>query len=494
MGVTRKLIKGGAWLTLANVVSKISSAFTLPVLARLLGPEGLGIYSVVFSLAQSAQGFSSLGAEVVMHRDGAQYETIGKDTVGRLFGVGMTLVCIVSLALGVGTWVFKRQLAAYWLGQPEVEQWIGAAAVLIVLQPFGNIPLLFLASLQDFRAYALRSSLGIVSGSACTVALTWGLGLRGAVLGLILSIALQIIWSYLIVRSVLKAKEVRLRIDRFWEVSRHILKSGFPYYFGNTLIGNLAIIPVLGVVSLYGGLEQLGFLRVAQSLAAIIGFIPSAIAPAAISYLSASSVDDVASYNNLKSVHLRSVWILLLVLTSPACLLLPFIINILYGSAYQQTYTLSWLSLWLSLLVGVNAVLVQYLLVAGKTVKIAWISTLGVASFVVSALILVPRYKALGFLLAQIIGQFVGLPFVVYPAVIGMDSKSLKKLRYLTFITVLALIWTFCIPFLKLNSFATLALACVSTAIIGVSIYMKILHPSERLILKDYGYSILQMK
>jgi O-antigen/teichoic acid export membrane protein len=450
MSAIAKLIKGGAWLTLANVVSKLASALVLPVLARLLGPQALGIYSIVFSLAQSAQGFSSLGADVAMHRNGAQYQTIGTEAVGRLFGVGLSLICLVSAVTGLGVWFFRDPLAQHWLGQPEVTPWLGAAALLIVLQPFSNIPLLFLASLQDFRAYALRSSVEMVFASALVVLLAWKFELAGAVLGLVVAKIAQIPWSYFVAKPVLQARGIRLRIDQFLREAQSILKFGFPYYCGNTLLGSLVGLPLMGLVSQYGGLEELGYLRVAQSMAALIGFIPSAIAPAAISYLSASSVDNNQSYQYLKSVHLRGVWALLLVPTSAVCLILPDVINWLFGSAYQQATVLSWLSLWISALAGVVSVLVQYLLVAGKTVRVAWASLLGVIFWILAAFIFVPQYRALGFLIAQSIGQIVGLLVVLRPAIVDFDIKDVFLLANFLTATFLLFIWSLILLLLSL--------------------------------------------
>jgi O-antigen/teichoic acid export membrane protein len=391
MSAISKLAKGGAWLTLASAISKLTSVAVIPILARLLGPQGLGIYNIVFALSQSAQGFSSLGVDVAMQRNGAQHKTIGTESVGRLFGVGLTITCFVSAVTGLGVWLFREPLAKYWLGQPAVTSWLGLAAIVVVLQPFGNIPLLFLSSLQEFRAYALRSSLSVVFSGVLTVLLAWRMGLGGALLGMVLAEAVQIIWSYLIVKPVLNVRGIRLRCDHFWQELQSILKLGFPYYLGNTLLGSLVGLPLMGLVSQYGGLEQLGYLKVAQSMSALIGFIPNAIAPATISYLSASTVD-----NNqyLKSVHLRSVGILLLVPTGLVCLILPNLINFLFGASYQQATLLSWLSLWVSALTGITSVLVQYLVVAGKTVRVAYASLIGVICLISVAFLLVPHYGA----------------------------------------------------------------------------------------------------
>ena len=428
MSAITKLIKGSAWLTIASVVSKFASFIALPILARLLGPQGLGIYNIVFSLAQSGQGFSGLGVEVALQRNGAQYKTIGTEAVGRLFGVGLILICSVSAMTGLGIWFFREPLAEHWLGQPSITPWLGLTAILITLQPFSNVPLLFLASLQEFRAYALRSSLEIVFSSIITVLLAWKMGLSGALIGMIIAAISRIFWSYLIVKPVLQFREIHLRCDHFWQELQSILKFGFPYYLGNTLLGSLVGLPLMGLVSQYGGLEQLGYLRVAQSMAALIGFIPSAIAPAAISYLSASSVDDKESYQYLKSVHVRGVWILLLVPTGLVCLILPDMINLLFGAAYQQATILSLLSLWISALAGVTSVLIQYLVVAGKTVRVGYSSLLGVTCWVLAAFVLVPRYSALGFLVSQAIGQLVGCLYILNPSLSDLTREDISSL------------------------------------------------------------------
>ena len=92
-----------------------------------------------------------------MERNGSQHKTVGTEAVGRLFGVGLTIVVTVNTLVALAIYAWREPLARHWLGQVNVTDWLGAAAVLICLQPLGNIPLIFLASLQNFRAYALRT-------------------------------------------------------------------------------------------------------------------------------------------------------------------------------------------------------------------------------------------------------------------------------------------------------------------------------------------------
>jgi len=457
----------------------------LPALARLLGPEGLGTYSVVFSLTQSTQGICGIGAEVALQRNGAQHETTGAEAAGRLFGVGFFMVSVTSAVAGLIVWIFRAQLAQHWLGQPKISSWLGAAAILIVLQPLGTIPLLFLAGLQDFRAYALRSSVGVVFGAAVTVTLAWSFGLRGAIWGMILSAVGQIMWSYFIVKPVLAQKGIHLTLTHFWDEVRSIFRLGFPYYYGNTLLPLLAVLPLMGLVSKYGGLSQLGYLRVAQSLASIIGFIPTAIAPAAISYLSASWIRDPKAYQYLRFVHLRTVWIILLVFTGPVSLLLPLIIRVLYGTAYTQAYILCWLCLWMYVLIGIVTVMVQYLVVAGKTLRTAWVSTLGTVGFAITALILVPRYQGLGFLIAQVVGQLIGLPHVGLPVIREMEKHERSLLRNLTILTGLSLGITLLITLAGLSQMATVALSISLVSVMSLLVFITVLESREQNSLRD---------
>lgn len=467
MSATKALIKGGAWLAFAEFISKIASALSLPVLARLLGPESFGIYSVIFSLALSAQNISGLGVDIAMHRNGAQHKIIGTEAVGRLFGVGLSLVCLTSTIIGVSILLFHKELANNWLGKPEVAPWLALTSIVIVLQPFGNIPLLFLASLHAFRAYALRSSVSNILGNLVLVFFTWHFKLLGAVSGLISIAIIQIFWNYLVAKPVLRENRIKLRVDRFFEQSRFILKFGFPYYFGITLLGSFATLPLMGLVSQYGGLEELGYLRSAESVGALIGFIPAAIAPAAISYLSAATGSNQSS--RLKSIHIRTVWSVVLLSAGTLCIPLPSIVNFLFGAAYEKALNLAWFQLWLTLVVCITSVVIQRLVADGKTLKVCFASSLGVICFVLSAMYLVPQHKALGFLMAKMISQLAILLCTIYPAIL-IDTKSsdLLLLINLTTLTFLLFTWTRIISDFHLTPIMTYIVAgltCVSAAI-----------------------------
>jgi O-antigen/teichoic acid export membrane protein len=490
MSEITELIKSNAWLSLASIVSRSTSALALPILARLLGPKSLGIYNIVISLAQAVQGFSGLGIEIALQRNGAKHQTIGTEAVGRLFGVSLTLVCITSTITSLGILFFRQTLADRWLVEPSMADWLGIAGIVALLQPLGTVPLLFLAGLQNFRAYAIRSSLGLIFSNIVTVIFAYYFGLQGAIAGLIISTFCQIIWSYIIVKPVLKANGIYLRTDNFRLEMSSILKFSLPYYLGTHLLYSSIDLPLMGLVSNYSGVESLGYIRAAQMMASLISFIPLSTAPSAISHLSAS-VESGNRSEYLKSVHLRIVWIFLLLSTSIICLFLPNLMIWLFGASYQPAIILAWLFLWSSVLTGISSVFIQYLTVAGKTIAIGWISAAAAFAWVFTAVILIPKYGALGFMLSYIFSSIIEVVLFACSEINTFKIEDLYLLKNLTLVTGFLFLWSSIVFFFPSSGFLTIVLTLAIIALSSIFIFSRSLHREENLKMNNFLQSSL---
>ncbi len=485
MSEITELIKSNAWLSFASIVSRLTSALALPILARLLGPKSLGIYNIVISLAQTVQGFSGLGIEIALQRNGAKHQTIGTEAVGRLFGVSLALTCLTSAITSFGILCFRQALADSWLVEPGMADWLGVAGIVALLQPLGTVPLLFLAGLQNFRAYAVRSSLGLIFSNIITVISAWYFGLQGAIAGLVISTFCQIIWSYIIVKPILKVNGIYLRIDHFRSEMYSILKFSLPYYLGTHLLYSSIDLPLMGLVSNYSGVESLGYIRSAKMMASLVGFIPLSTAPSAISHLSAS-IETGSSSEYLKSVHLRIVWIFLLLSTSIICLFLPDLMIWLFGPSYQPAIILAWLFLWSSVLTGISSVLIQYLTVAGKTISIGWISATAAFAWVLTAIALIPKYGALGFMLSYVLSSIIEVLLFVYSEVNTFKIEDLYLLKNLTLITGFLFSWSSIIFFFDFSGSPAIILTLVVIILSSTFIFAHSFHYEENLRIKNF--------
>lgn len=431
MSQKRQFLKSTSWLTAGNVFAKLISAVALPVLARILGPEQLGMYNFVTTTAQSGQSFMTLGTDVAMHRNGARVGELGNDAIGRLFGVGLSFTAVVGLATGTLLYLLRDPLSHVLLGHGGAGGWMAVAGLIIALQPLGVTPMLFMASLQEFRGYALRTILMLLLGNILTIVLAAVRGLDGAIAAAVLSALLQGVLSYLFVAPLLRRRGIRLRFDGYGRELRAMLSFGFPYYFGNTLLGSVVGIPIMGMLAKSGSMHDLGYLRVAQSMNSIISFIPSIIGPAVITHLTVSSGQQDAAYREMRSGHLRIVWMFLLIATTGFSLLMPVVIVPLFGETYRAAAVPSSILLWLGLMMGITTALVQQLLVSGRTVLIGTSSTSGVLLWLAASMWMIPAYTFNGYIGALIIGQGAGTVIVLTAYFLESRMEERRTMRLL---------------------------------------------------------------
>lgn len=452
----KEFFKGSFWVVLANVVTRFAGFITLPLLARLLGPANLGLYSLVQNTVQTGDGLARLGIDAAMHRNGSQYETMGTKAVGRLFGVGACLMIGSGTLIAIGVWVARNALALNWLGEPRVEPWLGLTALIVILTTISNPPWVYLVALHAFRTYSLRTSVVSIAGAILTLSLAWFFGLTGALGGLGLTALIQAVWGWWLTLPVLHEKGIRLRCDRFFSETRSILGFGLPFYVSNFL-SSFITLPLLGYVSRTGGIEQLGYLRVAQSLSQLISFLPTAIAPVLVSNLSASLATDVQGYQRLKSLHLRTLWACILIFSISVCFSLDALIWKLFGSTYADAVLLSRMTIWMAAITSIASIFSQYVISSGNTRLIAVIQTIGLLITFGVALTLIPTYSSLGLLSGQISGAAFTLIAYIKPALKDIHPSDRIHLWCLAGLSLNLIATTFLLPLAVENSWLLLA-------------------------------------
>ncbi|MBL0174112.1 MAG: lipopolysaccharide biosynthesis protein [Ignavibacteria bacterium] len=485
MSQKRKFLKSTSWLTAGNIVAKLISAVAIPILARILGPERLGAYNFVTSTAQSGMSFMTLGTDVAMHRNGARVAELGPEAVGRLFGVGISFTAAVGALTGLLLYLLREPLSVLLLGDSGSGGWLAVAGLIIAIQPLGITPLLLMASLQEFRGYAMRTILLLLLGNALTIGLAAMRGLDGAIQAAVGTAVLQVFLNYLFVSPLLRRHGIRLRFDNYWSELRSMLRFGFPYYFGNTLLGSLVGIPIMGLLVKSGSLHDLGYLRVAQSMSGIIGFIPATIGPAVITHLMASSVLEEAQYHAMRFGHMRMVWVFLLLATTAFSMLMPVLIVPLFGESYRYAVLPSSIMLWLGLLGGVTTALIQQLLVAGKTFLIGAASTAGVTAWVLLALWLIPLFTFNGYLFAQAAGQVVGAVIVLQAYFRNISAKERRGLRLLVGLTLAGGLMSFAAILTIDRSWILISISAAVSAALAAACIRFVILPGERDVLLE---------
>jgi O-antigen/teichoic acid export membrane protein len=477
----KNLLKGSFWIVLATTVARLSGFGVLFILARILTPEGLGMYNLVQTSIQNGDALSRIGVDIAIHRNGSQHGSSGTEATGRLFGVGTILMVGFSVLLAIFLFFNQNLIANKWLTQPKIEPWFNLIALTIVISTLSNPPWLYLVALHSFKIHSIRTSVVSITGAFTTIVLAFFFGLSGAIGGLTVTAIIQVILGWVLASNVLKENNIKLRIDKFISQSRNIFAFGLPFYASNSLSA-LTALPLLGYISSFGGLEQLGFLRVAQSLSQLISFLPAAISPVLISTLSANLVSDPSEYQKIKSLHLRITWTVIMLLSSMICFSLDYVLPILFGSVYNQAILLSRLTIWITVIGSLSAILNQYVVSAGRMRSIMIVQTTGLLIHTALAILLIPIYNSAGLLIAQSVSASFTAIAYIHPALVDIKYSDKKTLFFLLIVNVILIISSVGLPLIIRNNVLILSLdvACFTFAL--SILWMKLFTIEEKMI------------
>lgn len=396
----QSIAKSSFWVTASTVVTRFQGFIVVALLARLLGPADLGLFNLIQSTVTTGDMLSRVGVDAAIHRNGAQHSTIGNKATGRLFGVGACIVVSIGFLISILFWLLREPVAKTWLGEPRAAPWIGLASVSIFLTVLGNPPWFYLLALKVFKLHALRTWIISLVSAVSSVSLAWLFGYSGAMFSVVFVSLIHLLSGWYFTLPILQERDIKLRFDHFLVESRTILGFGLPFYSSNFL-GSFVALPLLGFVSNVGGLEQVGYLRIAQSLTQFVSFLPQAIAPVIISHLSESIANNNDLFQKTKSFHLRSLWSLTLWITLVLSALLDFLIPVLFGSQFSEAILLSKFTIWIGFVATLSGMVSQYLISAGFTRLLGISQTIGLLINLLVALLLIPIYGAVGYLLSQ---------------------------------------------------------------------------------------------
>jgi O-antigen/teichoic acid export membrane protein len=154
--LANQLAKGAVWIAIARWSSLILSMFTLVILARMLGPEGWGIYAAaMIPIALAQPLFDGAFGEGLIRRN-----SLEKGHIDAAFWAGMALAIVIwsIIALAAGP-------IAVLLRAPDAVAVLPALASVLALSAASVVPEALLARDLRLRDQAAAEVLATVIGS-----------------------------------------------------------------------------------------------------------------------------------------------------------------------------------------------------------------------------------------------------------------------------------------------------------------------------------------
>jgi len=322
------LFWGGSLATALSAVCSI-------LVARLLGPELYGVYSISLVVSGFLMLFTDFGVSQAITRFTALYSSRGEQgRVTSLLKTSLAFGLAVSIAVSLAGLALADQLTSLLVGRPDVAHLVRLTLILIVVQPISALLCSALLGLGDMRGYAAVDVVRQAVRASLSPLLALSFGVWGAVVGYVTAYVAGLLASL----ALFYRRYAKVRGSRGPEAGvgeeglKDMLSYGFPLYLSGAL-GSLAAT-VRGVALAHFTTNfEIGNFNAAMNFAVLVTLVSSPIATAlfpAFSKLDSSEARTMFAY----SVKYTSALVI------PAAALVSALsqdlISIVYGDVYSR--------------------------------------------------------------------------------------------------------------------------------------------------------------
>jgi PST family polysaccharide transporter len=395
----RLVLHNSAWLIADKVVRLGLGLLVWLWLARQIGPEAFGQWSLAIAFAALFAVVAGLGLDGVVQRelavDGADVPALlGTAAVLRLAaGISAAALCVAA------AWVMRA-------GQPLIVLLVALNAVVFVLQSSQVVDWLFQARMHN-RPAVVAVNLAFFGATLVRLGL--------------LAIEAPLIWfgATLVLEASLSAallmwaarsdgmSPARWRFDA--AAARHLLKQSWPLLASGMAVIVYMRIDQIMLAAMIGD-EAVGQFSAALRLSEAWYFVPAAILSAAFPAMLARRRDGREAYERyLQQLYDLTAWlgIAVAVIVSFAG---AWLVDLLYGAAYDEAAHVLQVQTWAGVAVAMSYVHGKWLLAEGLQRMGLVYTLIGCAANLALNAWLIPRHGAVGAAYATLVAQVGVLP------------------------------------------------------------------------------------
>lgn len=363
--VAKASTKSSFYLFLGQTSSTIIMAIASILIARLLGPENYGLYTVALIVPSLLIPISDLGISQALTKFSAQLRSEGKERkVASLIKTGIIFKLLLSIILSVALFLLSEGIASYVLKRPHIALFIRLGSLYLLGQAVLQTVKSTYVGLDETEKCGLLMNVQAVTKTlASPVLILLGLGVVGAILGagLGLLLASGIGISLLLLRTTpaLHQRSHGENID-FSQGLRLMTAYGMPLYISLLLFTFLSQYRSFILAFLASDVE-IGNYSTAMNFSFLITLLTYPITESLFPAFSKLTIEkDRSSVEKMFRLSVKYTSLLVIPASLALSVLSQEFIYILYGAqfglapTYLALYTLSFLCAGLGTLVLSN--------------------------------------------------------------------------------------------------------------------------------------------
>lgn len=402
--ISVSLARGALYTYASMVLLKAILLINSVVIARWLGPENLGIYSILSQILNFAIAFGLFGLPLAAGRSVAECDRKDKKALETMIPSLLIFSLATAALISALLFAFSGRLAVGVYGEPRLVPLIRIGALAVFISLFGGVLRSVLQGLQKIVVLArLNVAIG-VAGAILTLLLVMNFTLTGVVIRDASVAALSAAALAVTLWKVCGSSGLSLSPVFSPASIRSVFVLAWPVFLGSVLMygGDLFIRSYL---VLECGFERAGFFSISDNFFQMVYFIPQAIAMPMLPIITGMHS---AEPHNLPR-HAASVIKLTGAIALPAATALALAsgpaVKFLYGEIYSGSLTVVFLMVFSAAVVAPAYIAGQVLLGAGLGGSILRLSGMQVVFNVCAGYLLIREFGLNGLGVAALLSS-----------------------------------------------------------------------------------------
>ncbi len=347
--------RGTFFLATGNTISIIISAISVFIMARLLGAELYGAYTLSLTIPALFLLFIDIGINQALIHFSASLHS--KDEEGRLVQIlryGILFKTLIALIIFSVALLFSDHLAIYVLNRPDYGIYIRLGSLSIIFQSIFNTAGAVFIGLNHAGYSAITTTIqALVKTTLSSLLVLLGFGVIGAIIGFVMSFVIAAIVSIalLFIKIYKPLNSSRDEVDSINPI-KTMLSYSFPLYLSAILLGLSSQLQNI-ILSIFSSDTAIGNFKASINFVAFLLLLTNAVV---MSLLPAFSklYKDSGQTKTFFTLANKYTTLLIVPVTMMFMIFSEELVQIIYGSSYQSAPFLLSLSVIPFFLVGLG--------------------------------------------------------------------------------------------------------------------------------------------
>jgi O-antigen/teichoic acid export membrane protein len=407
-----RLARNVAWSSFGVVLSQVITLVAYVALARYIGKERFGEFTIIQGTANTVSAFAGLGFGITATKYIAELRQREPAQAGSVMAMISLITLIWTALLTLVIWVAAPEIASEILKRPELASAVRIGAVLLFFTAIMNVQNGALAGFESFDAVAKTSMLrGFLILPFLLAGAAMG-GVRGALVGFAAVGALICAVNYNLLRRRCNLYSIALTLRGGLARLRLLAAFSIPAFLANILPAPCLSLAQLLLVRQPGGYGDVAIFSAAFQIRTGIVLVPALLSQPLVPMFASFHASNTTSRNKLLRATCAATLVVSVALAAIVCAF-PKYIMLAYGHAFTEQSPVLILLVVSAVINSVSNPFMSATISAGKMWTLFMTYAAWGTAFLITTYLLLPSLHATALACAYVAGDSVQGVFIL---------------------------------------------------------------------------------